>query len=96
MECAGTAGCIHRFDQSNVHSVKLFRGGLQMKYKVVVVSTRNDCCNSSPGLDHEVQDACNHMASRGYVLVTAYPENVKDCCNQVKRAVFLIFAHPEE
>ena len=65
-----------------------------MRYKVVVVTTQTDCCSNAKSLDSEVENACNRLASQGYVLITAYPENVKEC-NNIKRAVFLIFVHPE-
>jgi len=66
-----------------------------MRYKVVLVTTRTDCCSTSPSLNQEVENACNQLAAQGYVLVSAYPENIREC-NNVKRAVFLIFARPEE
>jgi hypothetical protein len=69
-----------------------------MNYRVVVVTTGNaGCCSQPPPLNAEVEKACNHMATQGYVLVSAYPENVNvcaGCSNQTKRASFLIFARP--
>lgn len=66
-----------------------------MNYKVIVVTTRSTCCSAAPSLKAEVETACNKLAAEGYVLVTAHPENVREC-NNVKRAVFMIFARPEE
>jgi hypothetical protein len=73
-----------------------------MSYKVYVVTTRTTCCSSPPNLQAEVEDVCNKMADRGYVLVSAYPEVVRDCntsapgCEGAKRGVFMIFARPDE
>jgi hypothetical protein len=67
-----------------------------MSYKVCVVTTKSgSCCTPAPELDEEVERTCNHLGERGWVLVSAYPENVREC-NNVKRAAFLIFARPEE
>jgi hypothetical protein len=72
------------------------KDGETMQYKVIVVSARAECCKT-PSLDREVEEACNHMAAKGWVLITAYPDVVQDCvCNQnsLRRAVLMIFARP--
>jgi predicted Zn finger-like uncharacterized protein len=71
----------------------------RLGYKVVVVTTgQAGCCRSVQSLDVEVEKACNFMAAQGYVLVTAYPENITvcaGCSNDTKRASFLVFARQE-
>ncbi len=69
-----------------------------MKYRVVVVTTKTQsgaCQKTPPSLSAEVENACNDMAAKGWVLASAYPENVAVtvCCNnQMQRASFLIFS----
>jgi len=68
-----------------------------MKYKVIVVTTKaqTGCCQTAPSLNQEVENVCNDMGAKGWLLASAYPENisVNVCCNnQIQRASFLIFS----
>ena len=44
-----------------------------MRYKVVTVAKPTSCCTDRvASLDSDIEEVCNDMASRGFVLVSAF------------------------
>ena len=64
-----------------------------MQYKVILVHQRSQCCSTTP-ITGEIEQAANHMASQGYVLVTAYQQATNVGCNQSATGAVLVFARP--
>ena len=72
-----------------------------MRYQVVsVIDPEPTCGNDAPSPDPGIQEACNDMAGRGFVLVSMF-ETVRSvgctCCSCVKcpkKATCLVFASP--
>lgn len=63
-----------------------------MNYKVIVVSENNVCCGKSTGIGEAIERESNRWASQGYVLVTAYQQQVGKCGNNTEVGAVLIFA----
>lgn len=72
-----------------------------MRYKVVsVIDPKPTCANAAGSPDPEIEEVCNEMASRGFVLVSTF-ETVRrvswECCSCAKcpaKATCLVFASP--
>lgn len=65
-----------------------------MQYQVVVVHEKSGCGGPS-SIDTEIQRECNRWASQGFVLVTAYNQQVSVCAGSAVGAV-LIFAKQQD
>ena len=78
-----------------------------MRYKVVTVAKPTSCCTDRvASLDSDIEEVCNDMASRGFVLVSAFdtqqPSCTTCCQNSMfapqtacwKKATCLVFASP--
>ena len=62
-----------------------------MEYKVVVVSESNQC-GATSSIGETIEKEANRWSSQGYVLVTAYQQQVAKCGNQSAVGAVLIFA----
>ena len=79
-----------------------------MRYKVVTVAKPTSCCTDRvASLDSDIEEVCNDMASRGFVLVSAFDTQQPTCglclthnCMFApqttcwKKATCLVFASP--
>lgn len=63
-----------------------------MRYRVVVVTTKDSCC-SPTYMNQEVEQTCNQMAAQGFVLVNLWESRVQ-VCGGSKHALCLIFVRP--
>jgi len=78
-----------------------------VRYKVVTVAKPTSCCTDRvASLDSDIEEVCNDMASRGFVLVSAFDTqqpSCAPCCQNTmfapqttcwKKATCLVFASP--
>ena len=63
----------------------------KMQYKVVIVTEKSSCGGQS-NIAVEIERETNRWSNSGYVLVTAYQQQVAVCCNQSAIGAVLIFA----
>ncbi|MDB4678707.1 hypothetical protein OAE79_00070 [Rhodopirellula sp.] len=63
-----------------------------MNYKVIVVSEKTECGGKTTGIGEAIERESNRWASQGYVLVTAYQQQVSQCGNNSAVGAVLIFA----
>jgi hypothetical protein len=63
-----------------------------MKYKTVLVAEKTQCCGGT-GITEAVQRSLDEHSAQGYVLVQAYQQQQKVCC-QTEVGAVLIFARP--
>ena len=63
-----------------------------MHYKVIVVTPKESCC-SRTFMNDEVEETCNSMSAKGYVLVNFWESTVPSCGGP-KHAICLIFVRP--
>lgn len=63
-----------------------------VQYKVVVVSESTSGCGNVKSIDTQIENEANKWSKNGYVLVTAYQQNVSGCGNQNSVGAVLIFA----
>ena len=66
-----------------------------MQYRVVTVSESTSCGGKQTGISEEIERECIRWASQGYVLVTAYRQQVAQCGNQSSVGAVLIFARKQ-
>lgn len=65
-----------------------------MHYRVIVVTTKNEgCCGNTAPINDEVEQSCNSMAAKGYVLINFWESRVQ-VCGGSKHAICLIFVRP--
>lgn len=69
-----------------------------MEYKVIPITKKGDCCNPTPSLWNEIQNACNQMSLQNFVLIAIYPEDFvnKTCCGpEPIHGAVLVFGRPK-